>query len=225
MQRGRSQIILLALTLLTRSVAAVLLFRTYPLSRFLDQSSEPVAIAKSLLAGHGYASPFFSASGPTAFIAPGYPIFLLIMFKLFGVGLAGAIAVLGVHMVATLATSYLLMRLAEFLFDRKTANIAGLLYAIFLPFAMVPIWLWDTAFSALFLLCAFGFLFHRQRNWVAAGFACALAGLMNPALLPTLFAFTVYGAWRERRVPWTGFLVFVLVFAVWPIRNAVVLRH
>jgi hypothetical protein len=61
--------------------------------------------------------------------------------------------------------------------------------------------------------------------WLLLGASCSLVALINPALLPSLVAIMGWVAYVTRRESFTGPLVgllaLVLVFAPWPVRNAV----
>src|SRR5262245_36784351 len=46
---------------------------------------EPLGIAKSLLGGQGFSSPFALPTGPTAFVAPIYPVVLAAIESVFGI--------------------------------------------------------------------------------------------------------------------------------------------
>lgn len=123
---------ILVLALAARVVAAVV---TFHFSRVLGISSwgfENIAIALSLHAGHGFSSPFFEPSGPTAWIPPGYPSLLLIVINIFGTGVAAAIAAITLQIIFSLLTVGVVMRMALSHFDARTANFAGLLCAIVL---------------------------------------------------------------------------------------------
>jgi 4-amino-4-deoxy-L-arabinose transferase-like glycosyltransferase len=54
-----------------------------------------------------------------------------------------------------------------------------------------------------------------------------LGALVNPSLLPTLLALLGWAAWETRKTAWylpVALVVFSVVFAPWPIRNALVLH-
>jgi hypothetical protein len=86
-QAGRSHgpfILLLAIA--ARIVAVAMVFNFSPVPPLTSWGFENIAIALSLHAGHGFSSPFFTPTGPTAVIPPGYPLFLTGMIRLFGTG-------------------------------------------------------------------------------------------------------------------------------------------
>src|SRR6516165_314296 len=77
-------------------VAAALTVRLVYLYQFFHNQPVPVgnryvigyetgSIAASLAAGHGYSSPLYVSSGPTAWITPVYPLVLAGIFEIFGI--------------------------------------------------------------------------------------------------------------------------------------------
>ena len=59
--------------------------------------------------------------------------------------------------------------------------------------------------------------------WPGMGAYCGFAALVNPALLFSLLAMLGWTAWQTRKSlrysPLLGVLVFLLIFAPWPLRN------
>lgn len=69
-------------------LAAMTLGHYYRISAFEDHFGfgwEMGRVARSLATGHGYSNPFDHPSGPTAWVAPLYPLLLAGVFRLFGV--------------------------------------------------------------------------------------------------------------------------------------------
>jgi hypothetical protein len=102
-------------------------------------------IAQSLVTGHGYASPFGGHTGPTAWTAPLYPLFIATVFRLFGV---------------YSQTSVLLLMLCNALFEALVVfplwNIARRCFGLRL--ARASIWMWA--------ICPFTFQ-YIPRIWVS----------------------------------------------------------
>jgi hypothetical protein len=188
---------------------------------------ENIAIALSLHAGHGFSSPFFSETGPTAFMAPGYPLILAGIMGVFGTGSVAATAIVAVQEVFSLLTVILVVHVARLHFGGRAANYGGLLCALMPPLLTAPVRIWDTSLSALLLTAIFGAAaagWLGRMRFVPAGAACAIAGLVNPALFPTLWAICGWAAWKAKTIPWAGVAAFLIVFSPWPIRNAVVMH-
>ncbi len=190
-------------------------------------------LADSLLAGRGLGSPFGGETGPTAFIAPGYPVLVAGVFRVFGSESVGSLVVLlGAQSVANLVTVWLVMRVARELSGMRAAWIAGLFWACSLPLIWMPTIFWDTCISACVVLGAIAVALRWRGRFdrniaMACGIACAAAGLVNPALLPALGSVVVWlavesGLSRRFKVARLALAAaaFVVVFAPWPTRNA-----
>lgn len=219
--------VILTLALILRLVVALFSFdfsRVPPLTYW---GFENIAIALSLHAGKGFSSPFFSDSGPTAFMAPGYPLLLAAAMAVFGTGSLAATFIVMVQEIFSLLTVVIVMDTARLHFGQRTANLAGFICAMAPPMLIAPVKIWDTSFSALLLSAIFwAAASSRLPRWrfIAAGAACAVAALVNPALIPALGCICAWAAWKSRTFPWAGILAFFIVFSPWPLRNAAVLH-
>jgi 4-amino-4-deoxy-L-arabinose transferase-like glycosyltransferase len=228
--RRRSLAVILVVALLGRLVVLVNVALTRPRNWLFSRPYEMGLLADSLLHGHGFSSPFGVPTGPTAFIAPGYPTLIAAVFFLFGIdSFASEIAIIALQILVGLVTIWLMMRIARQLLDDRTAILAGAFWAVSLPLLWVPAIFWETSLSACALpaiiLLALG---CRRRPtipaWLLLGVSSAIVALINPALLPTLLAILAWAAWQTRRVaraaPLLGLLALLLLFSPWPIRNA-----
>ena len=217
---------ILAVALAMRVFAAVLLCMLHSPAVQVRSHTEVFAIAISLVQGHGFSSPFFAPSGPTAFLAPGYPFLVAAVFRLFGIGSGAFVAMVAIQIVFSVLTVWIAICVAEEHFGATTANIAGTICALSLPLAAAPFIVWETCLSSLLLL-AFLMAVPRlrtQAQWAAAGAGTAIAALVNPSLIPTLFCLEAWQARRIRKIPWIGLLGFLLVYAPWPARNLAVMH-
>jgi hypothetical protein len=118
-------------------------------------------------------------------------------------------------------TVWFVMSLARRSFGDLTARIAGCICAFSLPLAAEPFFVWETCLSTLLLVGMFAALLRVRTppQWAAVGAGSAAAALVNPALLPTLAALSLWQVCRSRMVPWLGVVAFLLVYLPWPIRN------
>src|SRR5580658_4998500 len=66
-----------------RLAIIVVTLKTHPASWFFSQASELNELSHSLLTGRGLSSPFGSFTGPSAFLAPGYPLLIAAIFRIF----------------------------------------------------------------------------------------------------------------------------------------------
>lgn len=220
--------------LLLRATMILSVARGDPWTWFYRHASELGCLAESMLAGRGLSSPFCGSTGPSAFLAPGYPAFVAMVFRCFGeYSAASAAAIIAMQTCFSLLTIVALMLVARREFGVRVANIAGALCALSPPLAWMPAVFWETALSTLFLagaLVAATYCTARPipARWSAFGAYCGSAMLVNPALMFSLAATVIWAAWRVGRDAKRNLLLaiaaWVVVFAAWPIRNALVLH-
>ena len=225
---------ILGLALAARVLVLIDVCTTHPRDWFFaTRGLEMGYLANSLLHGLGYSSPFGGATGPTAFIAPGYPTLTAALFYCFGTyTFASAIAIMTVNLLFTMLTVWLILYLAHTLFNPTTAIIAGVFYAVSPPLIFIPTIFWETSISASVPLLMIALALKLEPaptlpRWAGLGALSAVIALINPALLPTLLAILGWTAWRTRTPakPWwlgpvLAALTLAVVFAPWPIRNA-----
>jgi 4-amino-4-deoxy-L-arabinose transferase-like glycosyltransferase len=222
-------------TILGLALAARLLVLWFAVTRFphnwmYSRGIELGTLAQSLAAGQGLSSPFGGSTGPTALLAPGYPVLISVLFRIFGsFTFTAAIAVMLMQLLFSVATVLLIMMVAQRCFDSRTADLAGVFWAASLPLLWMPEIFWETCLSTLLLagMIALALRCEQKPNrslWALMGAYCGLAALVNPALLMALLALLGWAAWQTRKTlrysPLLGLLVLLLVFAPWPIRNA-----
>jgi hypothetical protein len=225
---------ILTLALVLRlGVVSMVLF-CYPRNWLFSKAPDLGFLANSLSSGHGLSSPFGGSTGPTAFLAPGYPAILGLVFRLFGsYSFTSAAAIMGLQTVFAVWTVAMIMHVARRIFGAPTANLAGAFWAISPPLIWLPAILWETGLSTLLLIGMVALAIHAVSKpgkdlWVVMGASCGLAMLVNPSLTLALFAilgWTVYQTRpRLRNGHWVCWLTLLAVFAPWPLRNARVLH-
>jgi 4-amino-4-deoxy-L-arabinose transferase-like glycosyltransferase len=201
---------------------------------FFSQATEIGCFADSILAGHGMSSPFGGETGPSAFLAPGYPALVALLFHIFGAYSNGAaMALLLLHLLAAMLTVLVVMLVAQRTFGTRTAMVAGMLCAVSPPLVWLPVLFWESCLSTLLLI---GFLAlalriaaqPRMMLWLAMSVWGATAMLINPSLTLALVSMALWAAWQRRndslRGPVTAALLWMVLFAPWPIRNARVMH-
>lgn len=160
-------------------------------------------------------------------MAPGYPLFLAVIIGIFGTGSLAATVIVLLQELFSLLTVVAVMYVARLQFGERTALFGGFACAVAPPMLLAPGWIWDTTLSALFLTGVFAAaaasVLPRMR-FIPAGAVCAIAGLMNPSLIPVLWAICAWAAWKAKTFPWAGILTFFLVFSPWPVRNEMVMH-
>jgi hypothetical protein len=112
-------------------------------------------VAYALSTGHGFCCLFRQPTGPTAWLAPVYPLLIAAIFKLFGVFTFHAFcASVILNSTFSALTCFPLFYAVDRIAKKSTAALAAWLWAvspiaIILPYA----WIWDTSVSA-FLVTA-----------------------------------------------------------------------
>jgi hypothetical protein len=219
--------IILMIAVMARICFALVYFNFSSVPPIEGRGYENVAIALSLRAGHGFSSPFFTDSGPTAFMTPLYPSFLAAIMSVSGTGSIAATIMVVVQELFSLATVVLVMYVARANFNERAGNMAGLFCALWPPMLNAPVLSWDACLSAFLLMVVFAAASSKllaRGRFIPAGLVCALAGLLNPALLPSLWAVCGWSAWKAKIVPWAGMLMFFVAFSPWLVRNALVMH-
>ncbi len=192
-------------------------------------------IANALATGHGFCCLFRQPTGPTAWLAPVYPLLIAAIFKIFGSFTVRAF-------YAAALTNALFSALATFPIFYSARRIAGSplavlsawLWAILPAGILMPFeWIWDTSLSALLAATLLWLTLELECDssraiTIAYGALWAFALLANPALgvlLPFFLAWLFY-RWRPqnrqslRRILFAVAIAFVLCLP-WTIRNAV----
>jgi hypothetical protein len=230
---------ILTLALVLRLGVVWIVLFSYPRNWLFSKAPDLGFLADSISSGEGLSSPFGGTTGPTAFLAPGYPAILSLAFRLFGsYSFGSAAAIMGLQTVFAVLTVAMIMQVARRVFNAPTANLAGAFWAVSPPLLWLPAVLWETSLSTLLLIGMVALAICAANNpgkgqWVVIGIYCGLAMLVNPSLMLALFAilgWTIYqsrSVWRYRpwiSGPWISGLTLLAVFAPWPLRNARVLH-
>ena len=146
-------------------------------------------IAYSLAQGQGFDGVFRMNTGPTAWLAPIYPLLVAGIFKTFGILTAKAFfAATFLNIIFSSAACVPVFFAAKRIAGLGTAAFAAWLWALFPNAIMIPFeWIWDTSLSALLaatILWATLALAEsdRVRDWCAYGLLWGFALMTNPAL-------------------------------------------
>ena len=222
----------LGTALAMRLLVIVTVLRHYPPQWLFTRGIEMGLLAESLLAGNGLSSPFGGSTGPTAFIAPIYPMLVALVFRMFGeFTVVSAVVVMLVQTALNLMTIWMMMRVAWRVFSQASAMVAGLIWAGSLPLIWMPTIFWETSLSCCLLMGLIALVLRyseikimRPIHWMRLGAYCGFTSLVNPALVLALASVVVW-LWLQRRKtaarwPLLTVVTFVVVFAPWPIRNA-----
>ena len=218
---------ILGLALLLRLSVVAIVAVCYPRNWLFSKAPDLGFLAASIAGGRGLSSPFGGSTGPSAFLAPGYPALLATVFYFCGTySKASAIVIMTLQTLFALLTVALVMDLGRLLFSASVANLAGILWALSPPLLWLPAVLWETSLSTLLLAgmtaqavsCARS---SGRRAWLVMGAWCGLGLLVNPALTPAFLALLGWTAWQTRSTNhlWLCLVFASAIFAPWPIRN------
>jgi hypothetical protein len=202
-------------------------------------------IAYSLATGKGFASPFQRDSGPTAWLAPVYPLIVAGIFKLFGVYTRAAFfAAVFLNIVFSSATCVPIFHVGKRIAGLAVGALGAWLWALFPNAILIPFeWIWDTSLAALLVAAVAWATLEvaeskRWRNWIWYGLLWGFALMTNPAVgsvFPFLLAWLAFRRPREQglRREWRMLLAkpaLALVVALaccvpWTVRNFVVFHR
>jgi 4-amino-4-deoxy-L-arabinose transferase-like glycosyltransferase len=232
-------------TFLTRiQVIAIiaLVIRLYSLTNYIDHKPhqalgaipflfEPGNIAFSIATGHGFASPFRTETGPTAWMTPIYPEILAGIFKVFGKYTYEAfLAAALLNIFFSTLTTIPIYLTAKKIKGPAVAATAAWLWAIFPQAIVLPYEaLWDASMGALLAATILWATLEIKRNWLACGLLWGTA-LMTTASLASVLPFLL--TWQGRghaaiaafpraqwKFPALTALTALLICLPWTIRN------
>lgn len=192
-------------------------------------------IAYALAEGKGFSNVFRTETGPTAWLAPGYPLLVAAMFKLFGVFTERAFfACAALNILFSSAACVPIFFTGKRLGGLGVGAGAAWLWAVFPSAVMMPFeWIWDTSLSALLAaLISWATLelteSERWLDWGVYGLLWGLALMTNPALgalLPFLLGWVALRGRGESGLRWKRAAlaagVAILCCLPWTIRNYV----
>lgn len=198
--------------------------------------NEAGRIARSLVEGQGFSSPFAIPTGPTAWMPPVYPCLLAAIFRVFGVNtFKSLLAAVMLNCIFAALTCVLVCWIGRRAFGEAAGLWAAWTWALLPALVRFPvIWIWETSLSALLMALIFWAALRladssRLRDWGTFGLLGGLAALTNPTVIS---AWLFLGAWayfrrREHRQPWLkpasiALLLCVLPTVPWLVRNYIV---
>ncbi|HEY0757654.1 MAG TPA: glycosyltransferase family 39 protein [Acidisarcina sp.] len=179
----------------------------YPRGWLFSKGEELGFLGRVLALGQGFHSPFGGVTGPTAFLAPGYPFVISLFFRIFGIySDRSAAAILLLHVIFSLITVALVVDVARWVGGTRVANLAGFYWALSPTLVWMPVIFWDTCASTMLLTGAVAVALRLGRRpslalWMAAGLCSGLTLLINPSLFVALLAI---GGWAVFANGWPG---------------------
>jgi hypothetical protein len=196
-----------------------------------DQEAGNIAFALSQ--GRGFSNLFRQNTGPTAWLAPVYPLLLSLIFRIFGAfTLASFFAAAILNAFFSAAATFPIYELSRRVGSPNVAIVTCWLW-VFLPAGiLMPFeWIWDTSLSVLLSATLVWMTLKiaeaaKPRMWVSYGALWAVALLTNPSLgiaLPFLLAWAVIHASRQAKLSWrvpVGAIAVIMVCCIpWTLRN------
>jgi 4-amino-4-deoxy-L-arabinose transferase-like glycosyltransferase len=218
-----------------RLVVVLFVYRTLPDA---DKGYEAFGwemgwVARALASGHGFSSPYWPWSGPTAMQPPLYPALLSLVFRLFGIyTLTSGFVILSLNSMLSSLTCIPVYFSANYSLGPRGAKVAAWVWALY-PFAIYfsAGRVWEYALTGILFTTSFCIAqrIHSVNNpwaWLGWGLLAGLTGLSNPStmgVLPFLLLFALYRA-RAAGRPWflKGFLTccgVLVLLAPWTMRT------
>ena len=189
---------------------------TPPPFALLEQQYETARVAISLVNHGTYGDPFRLPTGPTAHVAPGFPLVLAAIYKVFGTDMAGEMAKRVVSCVVSSLGYALLPAVSAACGWGAGPGIAAGLVGAVLPLNRYEeiSGNWESPWAALGLIVLAWLCARRVSAWMF-GAAGGVAMLFAPAIAP------VFGVWAVVRRRWPAFLAALLFLLPWAVRNRV----
>ncbi len=207
-------------------------------------------IARALVTGHGYADPFSGHTGPTAWVAPLFPLLLASVFKMFGIyTLRSGWVILTLDSFFSALTALNIYEIAARCYNRRVAVWSAWIWALY-PAAMqyAVRWVWEMTLSTWLLSCILVLALRMRgvgevsantdragnasknprtlRRWLIFGFLWGVLALSNPSLLlflPAAGLWVIRGSDNVRKqliFASASAAIFLLCIAPWVARNA-----
>lgn len=166
----------------------------------LDPSQDHLAfgwetgrVARSIVTGEGFSSPYSEPTGPTALIPPVYPYFVAGVFKLLGIYTASSALVLLIfNNLFSSFTCLPVYLIARKVFGFQVAAWAGWTWVIF-PYSigLSNTVIWETSITTLLLTLAVLATLYLETStrcvdWIGYGLLWGFTGLTSPATLSVL---------------------------------------
>ncbi|MDP9159815.1 MAG: glycosyltransferase family 39 protein [Acidobacteriota bacterium] len=190
-------------------------------------------VGRSLAAGDGFASPFNSPSGLTAWEPPLYPYLIAWVFKAFGIySKSSAFVLLTLNSSFSALTCIPIFFIARRCFSEKVAVWSAWTWAL-LPSVLYwcTRWVWETSLAAFLLALLFWLALSMEDRdgllpWIKFGALWGIAALVNTSLLGFLPAgglWIWYRRHKDGKRSLAGVVLASLIFATcltpWLLRN------
>lgn len=193
-------------------------------------------IAAAIAETDTFSSPFGTDTGPTAWLMPGYPYLLALIFQLSGTySISSAFIALLLDCVASVLTIIPIFWITNRLFDRKAALIAAALFCFYPPSILHATGrIWDTTLFTMMSLFLMNFLMMVGKKWtiskaLLAGVLFGIIALVKVIIL-ALYPFIIIQIFLQKstmlkvRLQQIGFMILMtlLILSPWILRNYLV---
>jgi hypothetical protein len=211
---------------LIRMIVVLLVYRSLPTScpHFGSFGWELGWVAGSIANGHGFSSPFWPATGPTALVPPVFPYLLAGIFRVFGIySLHAGVVILSLDSLFSALTCIPIYFIAKSTASPRVAGYAAWAWVVY-PFSVyysTVVWEWSLT-ALLFTSCLAILLrlhtIHRTSIWLGFGALYGFTALVNPAILSVLPVLLLLAIRKRHRaaLPWRAktLIAWVALFAV-----------
>jgi len=190
-------------------------------------------VARALASGHGFSSPFYPLSGPTAMVPPLYTGLLAGIFRLFGVySIKSGFIILSINSLFSALTCIPIYFSAKYSLGTRGAKIACWAWTLY-PFAIYfsAHRVWEYALTTLLFTTCFCIAqrIHSSAKplaWLGFGALFGLTALSNPSVLSVFPFLLAMSLWKVRKAGGRWLLQGILtvaavclVIAPWTARN------
>lgn len=193
---------------LVRFFVVVFVFRdqTDPASNHAQFGWEMGWVARSIVQGHGFSSPFFPATGPTGLVPPIFPYLIAVIFRVFGLYTTkAAFAILSINSLLSALTCIPIYFSSRYALGDRMATLTAwgwVLYPYAIYFSAARVW--DYALTGLLFTTCFCIAqrLHDQKRpvaWLGFGVLYGVAMLANPSVLPMFPIFLMLAVIQRRR--------------------------
>lgn len=194
---------------------------------------EPGNIAYSLATHRGFASPFRSDTGPTAWMTPVYPLILAAIFCVFGLYTYHAfLAAIGFNIICSTFTCVPIYKIGRGVDDDTLGAVAAWFWAFFPNAVIIPVReFWDASLAALVTASILWATIavsrsHRLKARIAYGCLWGLALMTTPtlgSLFPFLLGWMIFRAHRmsidNARRAAVSLAIVLVICLPWMLRN------
>jgi 4-amino-4-deoxy-L-arabinose transferase-like glycosyltransferase len=168
----------------------MLLFKTYHFESEWDYGYEYARMARWILLGHGFSSPYSETPIPSAMMAPIYVYFMAAIFSVTGMySVASAVLIEIVQTIIAAVTCLIFYRLGTKMFNEQVGLLSAVALALYPPAIFFSVSRIEPVVLIVLLL---GLIVHYLRNTsedhcyqapMVCGFLMGLAALVEPTII------------------------------------------